>query len=87
MEKDLSPKTILKNLSITFDSYYYIMSPRHHREQPRRVLESMLVKHISRLNDIEKQNKYSFLSHIYGLLSMDDVTMYRVKHANDYLNR
>ena len=87
MKKELYSKTIIKKISITFDNYYYIMSPRHRREQPRRVSESILVKHISRLDDVEKQNKYSFLSHIYGLFSMDDVTRYRVNHADDYLNR
>ena len=85
MKKELSPKTIIKNLSITFDSYYYIMAPKYCIQQPSRILESMLLKHISKLDDLEKKNKYSFLSHIYGLVDMDDNTMYRVYRADDYL--
>ena len=85
MKKELSPKTIIKNLSITFDSYYYIMAPKYRLQQPRRILESMLLKHISKLDDLEKKNKYGFLSHIYGLVNMDDITMYNVYCVDDYL--
>ena len=38
-EEKLSLETVVKNLSITFYSYYYIMTPRHRLEQPRKVLE------------------------------------------------
>ena len=48
------------------------MAPKYRIQQPRRILESMLLKHISKLDDLEKKNKYSFLSHIYGLVDMDD---------------
>ena len=59
--KELSLDTVIKNMSITFFSYYYIMTPRHHLQQPRRVLESRLLKHITNLNDDEKNIKYRFL--------------------------
>ena len=77
MEKELYPDTIIKNMSITFDSNYYIMAPKYRFQQPRRILESKLLKHISKLDDLEKKNKYNFLSHIYGLVDMDDITLYR----------
>ena len=39
MNEELYPETIIKNLSITFYSYYFIMTTRHRLEQPRRILE------------------------------------------------
>ena len=47
--KKLSPDTVIKNISITFFSYYYIMTPRHRLQQPRRVLESKLLKQYNKL--------------------------------------
>ena len=72
----LSLETVIKDISITFYSYYYIMTPRHRLEQPRRVLESKLLKHITKINDDEKDIKYSFLWHRYGPVSRDDNDVY-----------
>ena len=55
MGKELFPETIIKNLSITFYSYYYIMTPRYRLQQARRILESRLLKHITNLSDFEKK--------------------------------
>ena len=72
----LSLETVIKNISITFYSYYYIMTPRHRLEQPRKVLESNLLKHITKLNDDEKDIKYGFLWHRYRPVSRDDNDVY-----------
>ena len=61
------------------------MAPKYRLQQPRRILESMLLKHISKLDDLEKKNKYGFLSQIYGLVDMDDITKYGVYRVDDYL--
>ena len=68
----LSLETVIKNISITFYSHYYIMTPRHRLEQPRKVLESNLLKHITKLIDSEKDIKYGFLWHRYRPVSRDD---------------
>ena len=68
MGNELFPESILNNLSITFYSYYYIMIPKYRLQQPKRILESKLLKHIKNLSDFEKSNNYSFLSFIYGLI-------------------
>ena len=65
MGKKLFPETIINNLSIRFDSYYYIMHPKFRIQQPRRILESKILKHITKLDDLEKENNYGFLSHIW----------------------
>ena len=74
--KELSLDTVIKNMSITFFSYYYIMIPRHRLEQPRRVLESKLLKRLTNLNDDEKNVKYRFLWQNYKPISCDDINMY-----------
>ena len=78
MGKELSHESIINNLSITFDSYYYIMHPKYRLQQPRRILESKLLKHITKLSNFEKESEYGFLSHIYKLVNHndDDVTIY-----------
>ena len=70
----LSLDTVLENVSITFFSYYYVMTPRHRLEQPRRLLESKLLKHIANLDDDddEKINKYRFLWQYYKPRSCDN---------------
>ena len=72
----LSLETVIKNISITFYSYYHIMTSRHHLEQPRRILESHLLKHITKLSDSEKDDKYRFLWHRYRPVSRDDNDVY-----------
>ena len=81
--KELSLDTVVKNMSITFLSYYYIMTPRHRLEQPRKVLESKLLKHITNLNDDEKNTKYSFLWQNCKPISCDDINMYIHLHRSD----
>ena len=54
-EEGLSLETVIKDISITFYSYYHILTMRHRLEQPRRILESKLLKHIIKLNDFEKK--------------------------------
>ena len=70
-------------MSITFFLYYYIMTPRHRLEQPRKVLESKLLKHITNLNDDEKNIKYRFLWQNYKPISCDDIDMYIHLHRSD----
>ena len=72
----LSLETVIKNISIIFSSYYYIMTQRHRLEQPRKVLESKMLKHITKLNDFEKDTKYGFLWHRYRPVSRDDNNVY-----------
>ena len=81
--KELSLDTVIKNMSITFFSYFYIMTPRHRLQQPRRVLESRLLKHIANLNDDEKNIKYRYLWQYYKPISCDDNDMYIHLHRFD----
>ena len=81
--KELSLDTVIKNISITFFSYYYTMTPRHRLEQPRRVLESRLLKQITNLNDDEKNIKYRYLWLYYKPISCDDNNMYIHLHRFD----
>ena len=81
--KELSPDTVIKYMSIPFFSYYYIMTPRHRLQQPRRVLESRLLKHITNLNDEEKNIKYRYLWQYYKPISCDDNDMYIHLHRFD----
>ena len=74
--KELSLDTVIKKKALTFFSYYYIMTQRHRLQQPRKVLESKLLKHITNLNDDEKNIKYRFLWQIYKPISCDDINMY-----------
>ena len=74
--EELSLDSVVKNISITFYSYYHVMTPRHRLQQPRKVLESKLLKHITNLNDFEKNNQYSFLWHSYRPVSCDDDIVY-----------
>ena len=74
--EELSLDTVVKNISKTFYSYYHVMTPRHRLQQPRKVLESKLLKHITNLNDFEKNNKYSFLWCRYKPVGCDDAIIY-----------
>ena len=65
---ELFPESIIRNLSLTFYSLYCFMNPKYRLQQPRRVLETRLPKHISKMIDFEKSNNYSFLSCIYNLV-------------------
>ena len=81
--KELSLDAVIKNMSITFFSYYYIMTPRHRLQQPRRVLESRLLKHITNLNDEEKNIKYRYQWQNYKPICCDDNNMYIHLHRCD----
>ena len=81
--KELSLDTVIKNMSITFFLYFYIMTPRHRLQQPRRVLESRLLKHITNLNDDEKNINYRYLWLYYKPISCDDDDMYIHLHRFD----
>ena len=74
--EELSLDTVIKNISITIHSYYHVMTPRHRLQQPKKVLESKLLKHIANLNDFEKNNKYRFLWYRYRPVSCDGVNIY-----------
>ena len=74
--KELSLDTVIKNMSITFFSYYYIMTPRHLLQQSRRVLESRLLKHITNLNDDVKNTKYRYLWEKYKPVDCNDDGVY-----------
>ena len=74
--EELSLDTVVKNISITFYSYYHVMTPRHRLQQPRKVLESKLLKHVTNMNDFDKNNKYIFLWHRYIPVSCDDDIVY-----------
>ena len=74
--EELSLDTVVINISISFYSYYHAMTPRYRLQQPRKALESKLLKHITNLNDFEKNNKYSFLWHRYRTISCGDDIMY-----------
>ena len=76
MGEKLSLETVIKNISITFYSYYHIMTFKHNLEQPRRILESHLLKHITKLDDSEKDDKYRFLWQRYRPVSCDDNDVY-----------
>ena len=58
----LLPETIIKNLSITFISDYNHMIPKHYLQQPRRVMEPKLIKHISNASTRDKLTKSRHLS-------------------------
>ena len=54
-----NPDMKIRNLRIKFVSRYNNMTFRYQLEQPRRILESKMVKHMK--NMTEEQNKYNFL--------------------------
>ena len=70
--KVLYLETVMKDVSITFYSYYYLMHPTHKLFQPRRVLESQLLKHMLKLTEDEKCSKYKYLYRKYRTVSYDD---------------
>ena len=55
-----TPDMEIKNLRIKFISRYNNMTFRYQLEQPRRILESKLIKHIKDMSE-EEQDKYNFL--------------------------
>ena len=55
-----TPDMKIRNLRIKFVSRYNNMTFRYHLEQPRRILESKLIKHIKDMTE-EEQDRYNFL--------------------------
>ena len=62
--------TVISDVMITFFSKYKSKSmiAKHKMQQPRRILESKLLKHINNMSYNDKINKYSFLSREYNLI-------------------
>ena len=55
-----TPDMKIKNLRIKFISRYDNMTFRYQLEQPKRILESKMVKHIKNMSE-EEQYNYNFL--------------------------
>ena len=55
-----TPDMKTRNLTIKFISRYSNMTYRYQLEQPRRIIESKMVKHIKNMSE-EEQDKYNFL--------------------------
>ena len=64
----LHSSSIISDVKITFHSHYPSMTPNHLLEQPRRILESKLLKHIKNANRYDMDTKYNYLSHTYNLI-------------------
>ena len=64
----LDSSSIISNVTITLSSNYKSMTAKHKFQQPRRVLESKLLKHIKNASYDDKINKYIFLTFEYELL-------------------
>ena len=60
--------SIISNVTITFFSKYRTMTKKNRFQQPRRVLEFKLLKHIKNMSNADKMFKYSFLTLRYELL-------------------
>ena len=60
--------TVLSDVTITFFSIYMSMTAKHKMHQPRRILESKLLKHLHNTSFNDKINKYIFLSREYDLI-------------------
>ena len=55
-----TPDMKIRNLTIKFISRYSNMTYRYQLEQPRRIIESKMVKHIKKMCE-EEQDNYNFL--------------------------
>ena len=64
----LDSSSIISNVTITLFSNYKSMTAKHKLQQPRRVLESKLLKYIKDASYDDKINKYNFLTLEYELL-------------------
>ena len=63
-----TPDMKITNLRIKFISRYNNTTFRYQLEQPRRILESKMVKHIKNMTE-EEQDKYNFLVCKHGLFN------------------
>ena len=64
----LDSSSIINTVTITLFSKYKTMTAKHRFQQPGRVLESKLLKHIKNASYDDKINKYKFLTLEYELL-------------------
>ena len=60
--------TVIGDVTITFLSNYKSVIAKHKMQQPRRILESKLLKNIHNVSYNDKINKYNFLSREYNLI-------------------
>ena len=60
--------SMISDVTITLFSSYNSMTLKHKLRQPRRVLESKLLKHIKNASFYDKIHKYNFLTYKYKLL-------------------
>ena len=60
-----SSSTVLSDVTIAFFSCYKSMTGMHKLQQPRKVLESKILKHIKNASDDDKETKYKFLAREY----------------------
>ena len=61
-----TPDMKIRNLTIKFISRYSSMTYRYELEQPRRIIESKMVKHIKNMSE-EEQDYYNFSVCKHGL--------------------
>ena len=64
----LESTSLINNVILTIFSKYKTIKRNHLLCQPRRVLESKILKHIYNLNFSDKFTKYNFLSIKYGII-------------------
>ena len=66
---EINSSTVISDVIITFFSKYKSITGKHKLiHQPRRILESKLLKHIHNMSYDDKINKYEFLSRAYGFI-------------------
>ena len=68
MDTILCSSSIISNVAISFFSNYKSMTSKHRLQQPRKGLESKLLKHIKNASYDDKIHKYNFLAHEYELI-------------------
>ena len=64
----IDSSSTISNVTITLLSNYKSMTAKHKLQQPRRILESKLLKHIKNASYDEKIINYNFLTLEYELL-------------------
>ena len=64
----LDSSSIISNVTITLFSNYKSMTAKHKIQQPRKVLESKILKHVKIVSYDDKINNYIFLTLEYELL-------------------
>ena len=67
-DNNCTPDMKIRNLRIKFVSRYNNMTFRYQLEQPRRILESKMVKNIKNKTE-EEQDKYNFLVCKHGIFN------------------